>query len=309
MVQRILLGPQSPRANLRQAVDAIGADGPVVVISAGWRDSEGDIEELREELGRPLEDLMIYRRAEEIFSREPELCALKRERQDQLKELQELYRIRLTPTLTAARKLMRATTQPELLRLEQRAAIAQVRALDRHHLRRIQAIQQEFDLRRAQLHIPAATAEREAVQRQVAEAGLVLIAGGHVAVLLNRMRLFRLGEELAKKPLIAWSAGAMALSERIVLFHHHAPQGRRDAELLDAGLGIVRRRILLPHAETRLDWSNRQRMGVFSRRFSPAACCTLDNGSLLQLEDDRLVSAAKSFLITRSGQKRVLTPR
>jgi len=48
---------------------------------------------------------------------------------------------------------------------------------------------------------------------------------------------------------------------------------------------------------------------VFSRRFSPAACCTLDNGSLLQLENDRLVSAAKSFLITRSGQKRVLTPR
>ena len=48
------------------------------------------------------------------------------------------------------------------------------------------------------------------------------------------------------------SAGAMALSERIVLFHHHAPQGRRDAELLDAGLGIVRRRILLPHADNDL---------------------------------------------------------
>ncbi len=108
MVQRILLGPQSPRTNLRQAVDAIGADGPVVVISAGWRDSEGEIEELREELGRPLEDLMIYHRAEEIFAREPELRDLQRERQDKLKELQELYRIRLTPTLTAARKLMRA---------------------------------------------------------------------------------------------------------------------------------------------------------------------------------------------------------
>jgi len=309
MVQRILLGPQSPRPNLRQAADAVGADGPVVVISAGWRDSEGEIEELQEELGRPLEDLMIYHQAEEIFAREPDLQALQRERQDKLKELQELYRIRLGPTISAARKLMRATAHPELLRLEQRAAIAQVRALDRHHLRRIQAIHREFDQRRAQLDIPAATAAREAVQQRVSEAGLVLIAGGHVAVLLNRMRLFRLGAELAKKPLIAWSAGAMALSERIVLFHHHAPQGRRDAELLDAGLGIVRGRILLPHARIRLDWANRKRMALFSRRFSPAACCTLDSGSLLQFEDDRLVSAAQSFLVTRTGQKRVLTPR
>jgi hypothetical protein len=136
-----------------------------------------------------------------------------------------------------------------------------------------------------------------------------MIAGGHVAVLLNRMRLFRLGHELANKPLIAWSAGAMALSERIILFHHHAPQGRRDAELLDAGLGIVRGRILLPHARTRFDWGNRKRTALFSRRFSPAACCTLDNGSLLHLEDDRLISTANSFVITRSGQKRVLTPR
>jgi peptidase E len=309
MTQRILLGPQSPRSNLRQAADAIGADGPVVVISAGWRDSEGEIDELRDALGRPLQDLMIYHRAEEIFAREPDLRALQRERQDKLQELQGLYRIRLGPTITAARKLMRATAQPELLRLEQRAAIAQVRALDRHHLRRLQAIHHDFDQRRAQMDIPAATAEREAVQRQVANAGLVLIAGGHVAVLLNRMRLFRLGQELAKKPVIAWSAGAMALSERIVLFHHHAPQGRRDSELLDAGLGIIRGRVLLPHAKTRLDWNNRKRMALFSRRFAPAICCTLDNGSLLHLEDDVVRSTANTFVITRAGHKRVLTPR
>jgi len=309
MTSRILLGPQSPQASLRQAAAAIGVDGPVVVISAGWRDSEGDIGELQEEFDRPLQDLMIYHRAEDIFAREPDLRALQRERQDKLQELQELYRLRLGPTITAARKLMRATTQPELLRLEQRAAIAQLRALDRHHLRRIQSIHHEFDTRRAQLHVPAATAEREAVQRQLAAAALVLITGGHVAVLLNRMRLFRLAEELARKPLIAWSAGAMALSERIVLFHHNAPQGRRDAELLDAGLGIVRGRVFLPHAKTRLDWSNRKRLALFSRRFAPSVCCTLDEGSLLQLEDERLVSAAKSFVITRSGGKRVLTPR
>jgi peptidase E len=306
MALQILLGPQSPTANLRQAVDSIDAEGPVVVITAGWRDSEGEIEELREDIGRPVEDLMLYQRAEEIFAREPDLLEMKRERQDQLRELQGLYRIRLSPTIAAVRRLMRTRADPKLLLLEQRAAIAQLRALDRHHLRRIMAIHREFDLRRAGIHIPLATAQRDALHRQVEKAGLVLIAGGHVAVLLNRIRLFRLGELLAQKPVIAWSAGAMALSDRIVLFHQKAPQGKSDAEVLDAGLGIVRHRVLLPHARTRLDWNNRRRLALFSRRFAPANCCTLDNGSMIRLQDSRVVSATGSSVLTRTGRSKVL---
>ena len=48
MVMQILLGPQSPAPNLRQAIESIHADGPIVAITAGWRDSEGELEELRE---------------------------------------------------------------------------------------------------------------------------------------------------------------------------------------------------------------------------------------------------------------------
>jgi peptidase E len=168
------------------------------------------------------------------------------------------------------------------------------------------AIHREFDLRRAGIHIPLATAQRDALHRQVEQAGLVLIAGGHVAVLLNRIRLFRLGELLAQKPVIAWSAGAMALSDRIVLFHQKAPQGKSDAEVLDAGLGIVRQRVLLPHARTRLDWNNRKRLALFCRRFAPASCCTLDNGSMIRLQDNRVVSATGSSVLTRTGRSKVL---
>jgi hypothetical protein len=308
MPARILLGPQSPTSNLRQAADAIGAEGPAIVITAGWRDSEGEIEDLRERLGRPLEDLKIYQRAEAVFAAEPTLRELKRERQDKLRKLQELYRLRLRPTLQAAHKLMRTEADPDLLQVEQRAAIAQVRALDRHHLRRIQSIHKEFNQRRSRLDLPRATAERDDIQAQIAGAALVLIAGGHVAVLLNRMRLFQLTEVLARKPLIAWSAGAMALSERVVLFHDHAPQGRRDAELLDTGLGIVRQRIFLPHARTRLDWKNTRRMALLSRRFAPAACCTLDSGSMLRFEDDRLVDAHGSVQVTSQGRRQPVKP-
>lgn len=306
MSVQILLGPQTPKSNLTMAIESLAISGPIVSITAGWRDSEGEIEDLQADVGSPVEDLMIYHRAETVFAHEPELRKLQRERQDKLVELQRLYRIRLTSTMFAARKLMRTGGEPDLLRLEQRAAISQARALDRHHLRRIAAIHQQFDMRRAALHIPTATRERDAVQQIVANAGLILIAGGHVAVLLNRIRLFRLRELLAHKPLIAWSAGAMVLCERIVLFHDDAPQGKRDAEVLDQGLAIVRNHIPLPYAKSRLDWSSRTRMALFSRRFAPASCCTLDNGSAIRLENNRVVSASGSCVITRTGRKKEL---
>lgn len=307
MVMQILLGPQSPASNLKQAIESINADGPVVAITAGWRDSEGEIDELREIVGRPLENLMLYQRAEQVFGNEPALYELQRERQEKLKELQRLYRIRLSPTLAAARKLMRTRAEPELLKLEQRAAITQLRALDTHHLHRIRAIHLNFNQRRAELDVPQALAQRHEVHHLVKNAGLVLIAGGHVAVLLNRIRLFGLDQLLAHKPVIAWSAGAMAMSDRIVLFHHAAPQGKRDAELLDAGLGIVRRRVLLPHAATRLDWRNHKRMALFSRRFSPSTCCTLDNGSMIHLDNGKIIAASGSFIVTRTGRKRAVS--
>lgn len=308
MNRQIMLGPQEPAANLPAVIDTLDPAGPIVIITAGWRDSEGEIDDIRADIGRPLEDLRIYHRAEEIFAREPGLHALQRERQDQLLELQRLYRMRLTPAMAAAHNLLRASGDPRLLRLEQRAAISQVRALDRHHVRRIAAIHREFDESRARLHVPHATAQRDAVQDIVAGAGLVLIAGGHVAVLLNRIRLFRLGEILRKKTVVAWSAGAMVLGERIVLFHDDAPQGKRDAEVLDAGLGIVRGLIPLPHARTRLDWTSRTGMGLFCRRFAPATCCTLDNGSLIELLDHRVVRAVDSSVMTRTGRKKGLEP-
>ena len=307
MVMQILLGPQSPAPNLRQAIETINTDGPVVVITAGWRDSEGEIDELREMTGHPVEDLMLYRRAEEVFAKEPALHELHRERQKKLIELQRLYRIRLAPTIAAASKLLRARAEPELLRLEQRAAITQLRALDSHHLRRIRGIHQDFNLRRAKLEIPLALVQRDKVHQLVEKAGTVLIAGGHVAVLLNRIRLFGLDQILAQKHVIAWSAGAMAMTERIVLFHHSAPQGRRESELLDAGLGIVRRRVLLPHAGTRLNWRNRSRMALFSRRFSPATCCTLDNGSMIHIDNEQLIASRESSIVMRTGRKRALT--
>jgi hypothetical protein len=99
MAFQLLLGPQLPVPNLGSALESLGLNGPLAVITAGWRDSEGEIQELQAATGLPLEDLMLYHRAEEVFAREPGLRALQRERQDRLAELQRLYRMRLAPSL------------------------------------------------------------------------------------------------------------------------------------------------------------------------------------------------------------------
>lgn len=308
MAQRILLGPCDQQI-LRDACAMLANPGPVVTITAGWQDEEGDIGELADELQLPLEDLGIYARAEDWLAREPGLRDLNRERQEQLLKLQELYRIRLGPTLKAVRRLQKAEAPPELLQPELKAALAQLRALDGHHLRRIRAVHKVFERRRAQQEEPRAAREREAVQRRLEQAGLVLVAGGHVAVLINRIRQFHLGPLLATKPVVAWSAGAMVLSERIVVFHQHAPQGLRDAEVLDEGLGIVPGLVLLPHARTRLDWNNPSRLALFSQRFAPAACCALDESTMVRLDGDRVSDARDAWVLGEDGGRRELQTR
>jgi peptidase E len=139
------------------------------------------------------------------------------------------------------------------------------------------------------------------LEHLVEQAGIICLAGGHVAVLLNRLRLFGLERLLRTRPVIAWSAGAMAISERIVLFHDHPPQGAGNAEIFEAGLGLVRGTVFLPHAASRLALGDRDRVSLLARRLSPAACVTLDDGSLLHWHRGRLVARANSSRLKRTG--------
>ena len=131
--------------------------------------------------------------------------------------------------------------------------------------------------------------ERSGVAEHRAELGelldgldLVAIAGGHVAILLNRLRLFDVLPLLAGKTIVAWSAGAMICGERIVLFHDMPPQGPGYAEVLETGLGLYPALLPFPHAHRRLRLSDVTRVQLLSRRFQPAECVALEEGSWLE---------------------------
>jgi hypothetical protein len=301
----ILLGPQRPITNLGAAiVEAALPDGALAVISAGWQEAEGDIDDIKAIVERPLVDLRLYQRAEEVFAAAPDLLSAYRARQDRLQALQRLYRLRLRRLLSAARQMLRAHQEPSLVETEQRHAIAQLRALDRHHMGRIDSVHSEFDGAFDMV-------THELLARHVAEIrGLlepvetVVITGGNVAVLINRLRLFGLGELLAGKNLVAWSAGAMALSEHIVLFHDNLPQGRRNPEVFGSGLGLVKRHAFFPNARTRLNSSDRVRMQLLGRRFAPVACVTLDSGAVLRFTGGRIAAADGARQVTERGKLR-----
>jgi hypothetical protein len=286
----VLLGPQRLQPTLAGVVESLGISGRIAAVTAGWEEREGEDQELSAHLEGRTINLRLYERAEDAYRVDAELFAAVRGRRAALRRMQELYRVRLAHAAECARDLVRRrgeAGEPEWIEPEISGAIEGLRALDAEHVRRIGSLHVEYDRRWT-------PRERPAVAKHVAELASILegcsalcVAGGHVAVLLDRLRLFGVLDLLRAQPVIAWSAGAMALSERIVVFHDRPPQGAGDAEVLEAGLGAHPRLVALPHAERRLDLGQRARVELFARRFEPAWCVTLDPRSRIDWRDGR----------------------
>ena len=94
----------------------------------------------------------------------------------------------------------------------------------------------------------------------------------------------------------------MVLGERIVLYHDRTPHGRRDPEVLGKGLGLLPDCVFLPDAQYRLKTRDASRNVLFSRRFAPASCLTLNSGSLLHFDGGELREARQSRRFSANGQ-------
>jgi len=278
----ILLGPQRLVPILRPAVETLVPDlrtGPLAVVTAGWEEREAEDQELRDHVVRPVENLAIWARVERIFEEDRELLLAMRHRHDTLRSVQELYRLRLQGLMAPVHELFRRSGDEALLMPERQDALAMVQQLDAQHVARVAVVHREFEARWQPHERTAVQREKRDLKKRLAHASCLLIAGGHVAVLLHRLRLFDLLGLYGNRPVIAWSAGAMALCERIVLFHDSPPQGSAYAEVMEAGLHLVPDLVALPHAKHRLHTDEERNMQVMAQRFAPASCALLDAGS------------------------------
>jgi hypothetical protein len=276
-----LLGPQRLQPTVGPIIEDFDSPGTVSVITAGWQERESEDEELFEYVGADAVNLRLYQRALDIFQEDPELAEALHRRQRKLRDLQHLYRLRLDHLLDVVRELRhRPNVDPEILRWTSERAMSSVQALDRELLDRQAESSIEFDQRWSERERPAVRRHREEILSILSDSDIVVIAGGHVAVLLNRLRLFGIETMLADKNIVAWSAGAMVLGERVVLFHDRPPQGRGNAEVLEAGLSLYRGLIPFPHARHRLLLDQPERVMLISRRFHPLMCIAMDENAL-----------------------------
>jgi len=283
--QITLLGPQ-PRVKLQQSFRELGPEATVALVTAGWQEREVDDAELREAVGLPTVNLALHQRWLAVHEEDREYAHAEREHEAALAELRRLYLVQLDHALSAAYEVARRSdARPRLRDRALTDSLRVVQLLDVQHVQRVADFQQHFyDAWRPQERA-SVTRQRDEIQHLLEGSSALAIAGGHVGELARVLHLFHVAPHLPAR-VVAWSAGAMALTERVVLFHDFVPHGVAQTEVYGEGIGAVRSVVALPHARRRLRVSDPIRMSLLARRFAPARCLVLDDATRVQLDDE-----------------------
>ncbi|EYF00663.1 Type 1 glutamine amidotransferase-like domain-containing protein [Chondromyces apiculatus] len=201
----------------------------------------------------------------------------------------------LDPDLTVPRLLSREspTGGPRplarhALAQQLRQALSTLEANDDHLFQLLAEIERRaFDAAGAVYH-PGWRATRERLEQRILDANTILLFGGRLDLLLDALRFFRLREPLAEAlrrgaQIVAMSAGAMSLCERVIVYDDFA-ETPRDFQLYDRGLGLVRDLQLFPHCMERIQTDDPDNLAYLARRFRHQACIGLNQRSFLFLE-------------------------
>lgn len=281
-----ILGPERPAPVLPRVLDRLGIRGPVALVTAGWRHDEPRDEPLRDAVGIEVRNLALYAAFRALERDAPDLIAAYTHKQAVLRRTKERYRAAIVPALNGCRDLYARRRDATCPWFGQ--AMRNIQAMDEIFLAECDRLHRSFEDEHHPARHPRVQAEIDRIRETLEGTAAVLIAGGHVGVLRNRLSFFGFDEWLRGRTLVAWSAGAMTLTERIVLFHDHTTFGVGLAEVLDRGMGLLPDVVFLPHAKERLDLGDAENVAILARRFAPAACVGLQNGATL--EGPRLAS-------------------
>jgi len=296
----VLCGAQHAEPTVPRALRELGVKGPVAIVTAGWQEREGEPGTVADP-GVPAVELALHRRGEQLFADDAEFAAAYTARQLKLKGMQDAYRVRLEHAAQAARAVAVRGADPALAAEEAAASLELIRHIDRDHLTRCRAVHAAFDAAVRPRERRAVARHLQELRRMIEPAQAIVIAGGHVAVLLNRLRLFGIAELAGPRPLVAWSAGAMALTDRVVLFHDDPPHGQAISEVLDAGLGLAPDLVVLPEPRLRLRLDDPARVSELAGRYAPARCIALDHGAQIWVDGGRIARAVGAQRLDPGG--------
>ena len=174
----VLLGPQRDHKDVGSEVAGLRSGGRVALITAGWQEWEGDDGWLRDAVGGDVVNLDLYRRAEEVWARDPALAAAHSDLQHRVRLLRRAYNARLAHEMEAWITVETMEGDPTVLDAERASALDLVRRLDRHHLDRIESLRADFEEHLRPGDREALRHERGAVEHLIRHSAAVVIAGG-----------------------------------------------------------------------------------------------------------------------------------
>lgn len=281
-MRTVLLGPQRFRRTVGNVVNSVVPDGPVATVRAGWRDREADTSDLDSALAGRGRHLNLYARLTDVLETDSRYAEASLTHRDALEELANLYSLRLERALDSAYLVQRRAVRPELAAAALDDAIKTVQGIDRWYLDTLGQLHGELAAAAPAEESEPISRHRSEVAQLIDQAAVLVISGGHVGVLLRCLRLFAvtIPPEL---PVVAWSAGAMALTERVVLYNDRGPRGVVGSEVWDRGLGHAPGIVAMPHARRRLNMEDPRVLQVLVRRFADARCLLLDDGARVNL--------------------------
>jgi len=275
--------------------------GRFAVITAGWQEREQEDDEIARYLGGRTVNLDLFHRGEEVLTSDTELARAIEEISARRHRTHEIYRLRLNHLMAVVWELMSLENLGAIAQKELDDAFESVRALDRRHIESRRALRSKFAKEWKPNKRSSVARHRLEIDKILADCEAVAIAGGHVETLVDHLRFFGLEELWGDRPILCWSAGAMALAETIVLFHDDPPQGFGNAEALDDGLAMFPRVLPLPHARRRLNLNDPRRVTILARRFGDFACVPLDEGDHLEIRGAALWAEKPIRRITADG--------
>ena len=284
-MRTVLLGPQRFLTTAGTVVRSVAPEGPVATVTAGWEDRESADGELDEVMEGRSRNLHLYGRLSDVLVSDEHFATEALAHRDAMDELAGLYSLRLQRALDSVYAVARRPARPAVAEAAFADAVRGVRDIDDWYLRTVDQLYGDLEAAASPEDSEPIARHRHEVDELLRDAAVVAIAGGHVGILLRCLRLFAVGPR-PELPVVAWSAGAMAMTERVVLYNDRGPQGVQGAEVWDRGTGRVRDVVAMPHARRRLRLDDAAHARVFVRRFEPAVCLLLDDGTQVEIGAD-----------------------
>jgi hypothetical protein len=305
MSTTILLGPQRFTTTVGSTVRSLDISGRIAMVNSGWEERESDDAELAGHLDGRGVNLRLHHRMLDVLVKDEQIAAAALVFRDRMDELRAFYGIRLQAAIDAVQAVSHRTSLHAVGPVAEDAAIEAVREVDRWYAGQLDELYRAARATAAPDESGTVGWHRGEIGAVLDECDAVVIAGGNVRTLLWTLRFF----DVTLRPeqtVVAWSAGAMALTDEVVLFHDFTPLGVTAAEVHDRGLGRLPGVIALPHAKRRLRLDDHARMSVLARRFAEHPLLLLDDGAVVRFPDGVTALPAGARVLDRTGHVTVV---